>query len=58
MKKKEIYLSPVLGVYHVEMEHGIAAGSTNSLSPGGASNNPQIEDWQDNGSVGENSVEL
>lgn len=44
----------MMEVKQIEMEQGIAAGSVNSVTP----NNPQIEDWGDNGTVGENGIEL
>lgn len=50
MKEKKTYKTPKLKVDIIELEEGIAAGST-IIKPGGATYNerPTIADWQDTG---------
>ena len=45
---KLTYETPTLGVIHIEMEQGIAAGSAaiNSGSNVGAPHTPKVEDWK------------
>ncbi|AJW63932.1 hypothetical protein VO54_02472 [Elizabethkingia miricola] len=56
---KKIYSPPVLEVILIEMEHGFAATSA-SLNPGdaGSPNTPQVEDWNDGGSLGGKDFDL
>ncbi|CAM3552071.1 hypothetical protein ELOC111193_10405 [Elizabethkingia occulta] len=56
---KKTYTPPVLEVILIEMEHGFAATSA-TLNPGdaGSPNTPQIEDWNDGGSLGGKDFDL
>ncbi|KUY15919.1 hypothetical protein BAZ12_08195 [Elizabethkingia miricola] len=56
---KKIYTPPALEVILIEMEHGFAATSA-SLNPGdaGSPNTPQVEDWNDGGSLGGKDFDL
>ncbi|UIR57438.1 hypothetical protein LZQ00_06365 [Sphingobacterium sp. SRCM116780] len=58
MEKKKEYVGAILEVVYLEMEYGLATSSDNILTPGGVYNNPDIEEWQDNGPIGENNLEL
>ena len=46
MSNKKLYSPPLIEVYFLELENGIAAGSS-KLYPGGPSNDvPQVDNWQ------------
>ncbi|WP_407485612.1 hypothetical protein [Elizabethkingia miricola] len=57
--ERACYIYPELKVIYVEMEAGIAASSAR-LNPGDAtsSDTPQIDDWNDNGNVGDKNFDL
>ena len=57
--EKACYVYPELKVIYVEMEAGIAASSA-TLNPGDAASlgTPQIDDWNDNGNVGDKNFDL
>ncbi|MDR2228469.1 MAG: hypothetical protein LBE39_03270 [Flavobacteriaceae bacterium] len=48
-ESKRKYISPKLDVEIIEMEYGIAAGST--VQPGGG-NGIEVDPWEDGGSAG------
>lgn len=52
MNTRKKYLKPTLDVEVIEIEQGIAAGSTMNIQQGGAS--PEINDFEQGGNTSQN----
>jgi len=59
ISSKKTYAKPVLYVEIIELENSFAAGSA-TLFPGNASNvnTPNVEDWTNQGSIGNQDIDL
>ncbi|AJW63005.1 hypothetical protein VO54_01528 [Elizabethkingia miricola] len=57
---KRKYEPPKIQIQYIEMEKGGIAATSASLNPGdaGSPNTPQVEDWNDGGSLGGKDFDL
>ncbi|AJW64726.1 hypothetical protein VO54_03295 [Elizabethkingia miricola] len=56
---KREYIAPELNCVLIEIEQGIAAGSaTLRVGVTGTLDTPQVDDWNNGGSVGDSDVDL